>query len=101
MLDSKDSFFYAILDGLYYSKLENKKKFGFCQISNPKFLQLDLSLSTFETQCYMINDMSKKFFLRLYVLRKRFHYLIKKVSKGKNTISKELLVCAKRRFSGF
>ena len=31
MLDSKDLFFYAILDGLYYSKLEDKEEFEFCQ----------------------------------------------------------------------
>ena len=31
MLDSKDLFFYAILDGLYYSKLEDKEEFEFCR----------------------------------------------------------------------
>ena len=30
MLDSKDSFFYAILDGLYYAKFENKEELDFC-----------------------------------------------------------------------
>lgn len=30
-LHSKDSFFYAVLYGIYYSMLEEKENFGFCQ----------------------------------------------------------------------
>ena len=76
-----------------FDKLESKKA----------FLQLDLSLVTFEMQCHMINDllMSQNLLLRVYELRKKFRYLIKKVPKGKNANTKELLACVQERFNGF
>ena len=51
----------------------------------------------------MINDllMRKNLFLRVYELRKKFFYLIKKVSKGKNAVTKELSACVEERFDGF
>ena len=66
-------------------------------------MQLDLGLSTFETQCHIVNDllMSKNLFLRVYELRKKFCYLIKKMPKGKIIIQKNLSACVETRFNGF
>ena len=78
---------------IFFKKLKPKKE----------SLQFYLNLCTFETQCQVVNDllMEKKLFLRLYEFRKRFCYLIKKVSKGKNTAHRKLSVCAEERFNGF
>ena len=66
-------------------------------------MQLDSGLSTFETQCLIVNDllMSKNLFLRVYELRKKFCYLIKKMPKGRIIIQKDLSTCVERRFNGF
>ena len=66
-------------------------------------MQLDPGLSTFETQCLIVNDllMSKNLFLRVYELRKKFCYLIKKMPKGRIIIQKDLSACVERRFNGF
>ena len=40
-------------------------------------------------------------FRRVYKLRKKFCYLIKKVPKGKNAVTKELSACIEDRFNGF
>ena len=71
--------------------------------SKKKSLQLDLSLSTFETQCHVVNDllMSKNLLLRAYELGKKFHYLTKKLPQGKNIIQKDLSVCVEIDFNGF
>ena len=73
--------------------------------SNPKrnFLQLDPSLVTFEMQCHMNDDllMSENLLLRVSELRKKFCYVIKKVPKGKNAITKEQSACVEERFNGF
>ena len=45
--------------------------------------------------------MSKNLFLRVYELRKTFHYLIKKAPKGKNVIQGNPLVFVEMRFNGF
>ena len=100
--------------------VEDKEEFEFCRDkqkladvigqeifdklkSKKEFLKLDMSLVTFETQCHMINDllMSENLLLRVYELRKKFRYLIKKVPKGKNANTKELSVCVEERFNGF
>ena len=100
--ESKDFFHYSILYAIYYHLLKKNEDFDFCQdeerlrqVFGLNFfetlklkkhsLQLDLSLSTFETQCHMINDllMEEQFFLRVYKFRKKFCYLIKKMPKGK------------------
>ena len=66
-------------------------------------MQLDSGLSTFETQCHIVNDllMSKNLFLRVYELRKKFCYLIKKMPKGKIIIQKDLSARVETRFNGF
>ena len=120
LCSTQKTLLYAILDGLYYSKQEDKEEFEFRRDkqkladvigqeifdkleSKKEFLQLDLSLVTFEAQCHLVNDllMSENLFLRVYELRKKFCYLIKKVPKGKNTITKELSSCVEERFNGF
>ena len=74
-----------------FDKLEFKKE----------FLQLDLTLGFFETQCHVVNNllMSKSLILRVYKLRKKFRSLIKKVPKGKNVITKD--TCLEECFNGF
>ena len=110
----------AILYGTYYLLLEEKETLDFCwdqqkfgevlgqdfferlEVKKQK-LQFDLRLSTFETQCHVVNDLliSKNLFLRVHELRKKFCYLIKKVPKGKNVIQKDLSACAETHFNSF
>ena len=96
--ESKDSFYFSILNATYYLFIERKEEFDFCQNeeklrevlgqiffqklkSETESLQFDLSLCTFEIQCQVVNDllMEKKLFLRVYEFRKNFCYLIKVV----------------------
>lgn len=64
---------------------------------------MDLSLSIFQEQCHVVNDllMSKNLFLKVYKLRKTFSYLIKKVPQGKNTVQRDLSACVEEHFNGF
>ena len=66
-------------------------------------LLLGLSLSTFETQCHLVNDllMEKNLLLRVYEFRKKFCYLIKKIPRGKNTVQRERSACVEEHFNGF
>ena len=45
--------------------------------------------------------MSKNLVLRVYELRKKFRYVIKKMPKSKNAITKELSACVQERFNAF
>ena len=103
--DPDDSFFNAIFYSIYYTLLNNKDEFEFCQ-DNDKCLQvfgknilnkltllkpelrLNLCFGTFESQCHIINDllMENNLFLRVYEPRKKFRYLIKKLPKSKNSV---------------
>ena len=117
---SKDSFYFSILYVTYYHLIERKEDFDFCQDeeklcqvlgqdffeklkSKKESLQPDLSLYTFEAHCHVVNDllMEKKIFLRVYEFRKKFRYLIKKMSKGKNTPQRDLSACVEERFNSF
>ena len=123
-MDSKDSFmkdfYFAILYAASYALLNEKEDFDFHQDkyrlvevfgqdfsdkleAKKESLRLDLSLSTLETHCHLINDllMSKTLFLRVYRLRKKFRYLIKKVPQNKNIFQKYLSVCVEEHFNGF
>ena len=100
--------------------MNNKDKCEFCQDID-KFLQvfgenvlnklkllkpelrLNLCLATFESQSHAINDllMEKNLFLRVYELRKKIRYLIKKLPKSKNSVKRDLLACVEERFNGF
>ena len=72
------------------------------QLLKPE-LKLNLCLSTFEIQCYIINDLliEKNLFLRDYELRKKIRYLLEKLLKGKNSVKRNLSASAEERFSGF
>ena len=61
------------------------------------------SLSTFQAQWNVVNDllMTKRSFLRVYELRKKFCYLIKKVPKTKNVVKRDLSAFIEERFNGF
>ena len=45
--------------------------------------------------------MEKSLFLRVYELKKKFRYLIKKLPKSKNSVKPDLLDCVEERFNGF
>ena len=66
-------------------------------------LRLNLCLATFESQSHAINDLliEKNLFLRVYELRKKIRYLIKKLPKSKNSVKRDLLACVEERFNGF
>ena len=65
-------------------------------------LYLDLNLSTFQRQCFLINDLliEKKMFLRVHELRKKFRYLVKKVLQ-KNQVQQDLSACFEEPSNGF
>ena len=118
--ESDNSFFNAIFYLIYYTLLDDKNEIEFIE-DNDKFLQifgenflsklhllkpelkLNLCLSTFETQYHIINDLliEKNLFLRFYELRRKFRYLIKELSKGKNSVKRDLLACVEEPFNGF
>ena len=97
--DCDDSLFNAIFYSICYTLLNNKDEFEFCQNNDKYFvniflnklkllkpeLSLNFCLGTFESQCHIINDLltKKDLFLRVYELRKKFRYLIKKLPKSK------------------
>ena len=100
--------------------LEKKADFEFCQDENllaedfgrnffdelkekKESLRLGLSLSTFQAQCHVTNDLliNKRLFLRVYELRKKFRYLIKTIPQKKNVVQRELSTCFEERFNGF
>ena len=100
--ESKDSFYFSILDAIYYHLLEKKEDFDFCQdevrlceVLRRNFFEdlklkkhslvLDLNLYTLETQCHLVNDflMKKSLFLRVYEFRYKFRCLIKKLPREK------------------
>ena len=88
--DSDKSFFKGIFYSIYYTLLDDKNEFEFIQ-DNDKFLEifgeiflgklqllkpelnLNLCLSTLESQCHIINDllMENNLFLRVYEHRKK------------------------------
>ena len=85
--NSKDSFYKAILLGVYHALLDNKENFEFDQsilveVFGQNFfdelqrkkekLQLDLNPSNFQMQSHVINDilMNKRLLLRVYELRR-------------------------------
>ena len=65
-------------------------------------MKLDLVISSFERQCFDVNEvlMSRGLFLRAYELRKRFTYLIH-ITVKKNDVVRDLSSCAVEKFSGF
>ena len=87
---SKDSFFNAIIGAISTKlniKIDDVNKTNKTEVDiiknlekNLKHLRLNLCLSTFENQCYDINEilMEKNLFLRVYEKRNKFRYLIKK-----------------------
>ena len=118
--DSKDSFYFAIFYATYYALQDKKKDFEFCQDraklievfgrnsfekleAKKESLCLDLSLSTFQPQCHVINDllMNKNLFLRVHECRKMFRYLFKKVPQNKNVVQTDLSAYVEGRFNGF
>ena len=45
--------------------------------------------------------MEKNLFLRVYKVRKKFRYLIKKLPKSKNSVKRDLSACVEARFNCF
>ena len=48
----------------------------------------------------MINDLLIKKKLKVCEVRKKYHYLIKKVLQNKNDVQRDLLACVEQRFNG-
>ena len=65
-------------------------------------LYLDLNLNTSERQCQEINDplVEKNLFLRVYEMRKKIKFLIRKCH-TKNEVKRELSACIEERYNGF
>ena len=65
-------------------------------------LKLDLDILNFENQCFQINRilMKNRFFLRVYEIKDKFRYLIKKDSQKKK-VMRDLSSCITERFNGF
>ena len=65
-------------------------------------LKLDLKISSFEDQCYVINNILNKnnLFLRVYEQKEKFRY-ITNTKKDKKTIIREISSCVKEKFNGF
>ena len=118
--DSNDSFYFAIFHATYHVLEDKKEDFDFCQDRDKlievfrqmffeklkamkESLRLDLSRSTFETQCHVINDllMRKNLFQRVYDFRKKFCYLVKNAPQNTNFVQRDLSACAEERFNDF
>ena len=65
-------------------------------------LRLDLGILNFENQCFQINRILIKnnFFLRVFELKDKFHFLIKRHSQKKFVI-RDLSSCIIEKFNGF
>ena len=66
-------------------------------------LRLNLCLSTFENQCYEINEIltEKNLFLRVYEKCNKFHYLIRKSPTGKYSFLRDLSCCVIERYNRY
>ena len=114
---SKESFYFAILYSVFFKLDETKDTFLEDKevlegVLNLEFLRcledkregpyLDLNLNTFQRPCKEINDLliEKKLFLRVYELRKKFRYLIKK-GRQKNEVQRDLSASIEAQYNGF
>ena len=103
--DSKDSFYLAIIYATFYALLKEIEDFEFCKgegkltrIPDQSFfeelagkrenLQLDLSLLTFQVQCHVMKDLTKRLFLGVYELRKKFSLPSKKKFSKRKMLSR-------------
>ena len=110
----ENSFFYSILYAIRYHLTEKLD-----QVSDEYFtandlkiyqeiyclediLKLDLKISSFEDQCYVINHILNKnnLFLRVYEQKEKFRY-ITNTKKDKKKIIREISSCVKEKFNGF
>ena len=81
--------------------IDNDKLYDALSAAKEK-LQLDLDIQNFERQSFSVNDLLNKygFFLRVYVLKDKFRYLIKQDSE-KKIVLRELASCIVEKFNGF
>ena len=113
--DSDKSFFKGIFYSIYYTLLDDKNEFKFIQDSD-KFLEifgeiflgklqllkpelnLNLCLSTFESQCHIINDllMENNLFLRVYEHRILINICVQECF---NSLSDNLVSMNKKKIS--
>ena len=113
--DSDKSFFKGIFYSIYYTLLDDKNEFEFIQDSD-KFLEifgeiflgklqllkpelnLNLCLSTFESQCHIINDllMENNLFLRVYEHRILINICVQECF---NSLSDNLVSMNKKKIS--
>ena len=74
----------CVLDKCFYNKLKGKKE----------GLALDVNLANFQQQCHEINDLlnEKRYFLKFYELKSKLRYIIKK-GPQKNKVQRDLSTC--------
>ena len=110
---SKDSFYNTVLLALIF-KIGNKRGFLIDEnvIGKKRFdslkkikdsLRLSLCLTTFEQQCYEVNDLiiEKTLFLRVHETRNKFCYLIHKPPAGKNQVVRNLSSCVIQKYNDY
>ena len=107
-------FFYLIIYGLLYNKLngkniklENTEKFLVINLFTDlkkieKKTMLDHSIFGYFYQCHLINEILSEhgFFLRFYERRNKFRYHLRQNLKEKNKMKRELSSCVIQKFNG-
>ena len=111
----ENSFFYSILYAIRYhltEKLDLVSEDYFTLNNSLKIyeelyavkdvLKLDLKISSFEDQCYIVNHILNKnnLFLRVYEQKDKFRY-ITNTKEDKRNIVREISSCVKEKFNGF
>ena len=108
-------FFYSIIYGLLYNKLNGKnikledvKKILEIHLFTDlkkieKKTMLDHPVSRYFDQCHLINEILSEygFFLRFYERRNKFRYQLKQNLKEKNQMKRELSSCVIQKFNGY
>ena len=110
---SEDSFLFAVLYAIRYHLTEELNEVPDDFFSNnlnvyeklfalKEKLKLDLKISSFENQCFMINQILNEngLFLRVYEQKKKFRY-ITNTKKDNRKIIRDISSCVSEKFNGF
>lgn len=113
--DIENHFFYAVIYGLMYNKLNG----GNFELENAEetlghdffiklkeieaSVMLDHSIFGFSDRCCQINEVLSEhnYFLRFYERRNKFRYQLRQKLKTKNEMRKELSTCVLQKFNGY
>ena len=113
-VQNENSFLYAVLYAIRYHLTEELNEVSdefFSSNALDVFeklyalkdnLKLDLKLSSFENQCFMINQIlnQSSLFLRVYEQKKKFRY-ITNTKKDNKKIIRDISACVSEKFNGF